>query len=129
MSDERDPLAWVAKAEEDYALARASIRHKPLLAYGACFHAQQCAEKYLKAMLVAREQTFPRIHDLLRLNALAETAGIALPVDMTQLDKLSFYAVLTRYPGETPTSEEAREAVKIAQEVRRFARRTLGLRR
>jgi len=46
-----------------------------------------------------------------------------------QLDKLSFYAVLTRYPGETPTSEEAREAVKIAQEVRRFARRMLGLRR
>jgi hypothetical protein len=50
-------------------------------------------------------------------------------MDTTRLDTLSFYAVLTRYPGETPTLDEAREAVKIAQEVRRFARRTLGLRR
>jgi HEPN domain-containing protein len=129
MSDERDPSAWVAKAEEDYAVARACARHKPVWAYGACFHAQQCAEKYLKAILVAREQSFPRIHDLLRLSALSEAAGIALPMDTTRLDTLSFYAVLTRYPGETPTLDEAREAVKIAQEVRRFARRTLGLRR
>jgi HEPN domain-containing protein len=41
---------WVAKAEEDYlaALDLARRRKRPLWS-GVCFHAQQCAEKYLKA--------------------------------------------------------------------------------
>jgi len=58
MSDVTDPLSWVERAEEDYALARLSLRQKKPLAYGACFHAQQCAEKYLKAILVSRGTVF-----------------------------------------------------------------------
>ena len=42
-----DPLAWVARAEEDYVLARSALRHRRPLPYGVCFHAQQCVEKYL----------------------------------------------------------------------------------
>ncbi len=60
MSGVTDPLAWVALAEEDYALAKSSLRRKAPLLYGACFHAQQVAEKYLKALLIARGYTFPR---------------------------------------------------------------------
>src|ERR1035441_6136638 len=43
---------WVAKAEEDYlaALDLARRRKRPLWS-GVCFHAQQCAEKYLKARM------------------------------------------------------------------------------
>ncbi len=52
MSDPTDPLAWVDRAEEDYLLARFALRRKKPLTYGACFHAQQCAEKYLKAILI-----------------------------------------------------------------------------
>lgn len=47
MSDPTNPLDWVVKAEEDYTLARSSLRRKAPLLYGAGFHAQQCAEKYL----------------------------------------------------------------------------------
>jgi HEPN domain-containing protein len=64
MSDNASPRDWVVKAEEDFILARVSARKKPPLAYGICFHAQQCAEKYLKAILVAKQQTFPKTHDL-----------------------------------------------------------------
>ena len=125
MSDPTDPLAWVARAEEDYALARSALRHKTLLTYGATFHAQQCAEKYLKALLVARGQVFPRIHDLAALSDLCLRNGIIIPVDQDALERLTAYAVQVRYPGEDPTPDEAREAFQIGQVVRRFVRRVL----
>jgi HEPN domain-containing protein len=52
MNVENDPLAWVKHAEEDYAAVQSSLRRKQPLTSIACFHAQQCAEKYLKAMRV-----------------------------------------------------------------------------
>lgn len=126
MSEITDPLAWVERAEEDYAIAAASLRRKRVWAYGACFHAQQCVEKYLKAILVARDQPFPKVHDLLALNTLCEQAGIFTGFDPAQLDLLSLYAVRVRYPGEDPTPDEARQAVKIAGSLRRNARKWLG---
>lgn len=127
MSEITDPLAWVARAEEDYSIAAASLRRKQVWTYGACFHSQQCAEKYLKAILVAREQPFPKVHDLLTLNTLCEQAGLLTGFDPAQLDLLSAYAVRVRYPGENPTLDEARQAVSIAKSVRRIARKWLGL--
>lgn len=97
------------------------------MVYGACFHAQQCAEKYLKAVLVLHVRDFPRVHDLLSLSDLCARAGIIVPIDPDDLDRLSAYAVQVRYPGEDPTPEEARAAIEIAKAVRRFVRRLLGL--
>jgi len=75
MSVPRDVLGWVARAEEDFLLARSCLRRVTPLTVGACFHAQQCAEKYLKALLLARRQPFPRTHDLGALDALWTAAG------------------------------------------------------
>lgn len=126
MSDPTDPLSWVARAEEDYSLAQSALRRKKPLAYGAVFHAQQCAEKYLKALLVAQDQAFPKTHDLAALSDLCSQNDIIIPVDQDALQRLAAYAVQVRYPGEDPTVEEARTALKTAQAVRRFARRLLG---
>jgi HEPN domain-containing protein len=125
MSAQTDPLAWVARAEEDYALARSAWRRKVPLIYGVTFHAQQCAEKYLKALLVARGQAFPRTHDLAAVGDLCLRQGIIIPVHQDALERLTAYAVQVRYPGESPTLDEAREAFQIAQAVRRFARKLL----
>jgi HEPN domain-containing protein len=127
MSDVTDPLAWVARAKEDYSLARSALRRKRPLTSGACFHAQQCVEKYLKAALVARGQTFPKTHDLSALNSLAAQAGIVVPIEPAELGPLSDAAVLARYPGDQPTLDEAREALEVAKAGRRFVRRLLGL--
>ena len=127
MSEPTDPLAWVQRAEEDYAIASASLRRKKPWTYGACFHAQQCAEKYLKAVLVARGQDFPKVHDLLALSTLCEQAGLLTGLDPARLDVLSAYAVRIRYPGDDPTPDEARRAVEIARSVRRLIRNWLGL--
>jgi HEPN domain-containing protein len=126
MSDPTDPLAWAGRAEEDYALAQLALRRKKRLTYGAVFHSQQCAEKYLKALLVARDQVFPKTHDLAALSDLCSQNGIIIPVDQDALQHLAAFAVQVRYPGEDPTAEEARLALKTAQAVRRFARRFLG---
>ncbi len=127
MSDVNDPLAWIERAEEDYLLARSALRRKKPLTYGACFHAQQCAEKYLKAILVARGVAFAKIHDLLLLSDQCEKAGVIVTIEAKQLNTLSDYAVRIRYPGEDPTPDEAHEAIEIAKAVRRFARTFLGV--
>ncbi|MBI3957999.1 MAG: HEPN domain-containing protein [Chloroflexi bacterium] len=126
MSDPSNPLDWAAKAEEDYTLARSSLRRKAPLLYGAGFHTQQCAEKYLKALLVAADVAFPKTHDLVRLRALCLQAGIAVPVDEDALDVLSSLAVHTRYPGMSLSLEDVQGGLKTAQAVRRFARSLLG---
>jgi HEPN domain-containing protein len=103
------------------------MRYKTPLTVSACFHAQQCAEKYLKALLVAKGQTFPKTHDLPALSTLCAQAGVLVEVSPAQLGTLSLYAVQGRYPGGEPTLVEAKEAVGIARTVRRFARRVLGV--
>ena len=56
---------WVVKAEEDYlAAVDLSRRRKRPLWSGVCFHAQQCAEKYLKARMEEASLAIPRTHDL-----------------------------------------------------------------
>jgi len=50
---------WVAKAEGDFATASREIRVRKSPNYDAvCFHAQQCAEKYIKALLQEDEVPF-----------------------------------------------------------------------
>src|SRR5690349_22946418 len=127
MTEVNNPLAWVTRAEEDFALARAALRRKQPLASGACFHEQQCAEKYMKALLLSRGADFPKTHDLLLLNNLCSANGILLEIDPRHLHTLTDYAVRTRYPGNDPTPEDAKEAVELTKLVRAFARKFLGM--
>ncbi len=70
---------WVAKAEGDFRTKEreARVRREPNYD-DICFHAQQCAEKYLKARLCEAGLPVPKIHDLvaLILYALARAAGL-----------------------------------------------------
>jgi HEPN domain-containing protein len=59
---------WVAKAEGDFATAGRELRARKVPNYDAvCFHAEQCAEKYLKAILQEANISFGRIHNLIAL--------------------------------------------------------------
>lgn len=127
MSQTNDFLEWVSQAEGDLKMAHSGLRRKEPILFATCFHAQQCAEKYLKALLVFKKAEFPKIHDLLQLARLCEKHGVILPVDENLLDKLSEYAVLKRYPSESPTTDEAVEAIQAARAVRKFARKFLGI--
>jgi HEPN domain-containing protein len=126
MSEVNNPMAWVERAEEGFVLAGSSSRRKKPLTASACFHAQQCAEKYLKALLVSRRMDFPKTHDLLLPNNLCSAAGIFLEIDPKLLNTLTDFAIRTRYPGQEPALEDAKEAVQLAKLVRKPARNFLG---
>lgn len=128
MSELREDVrGWVQKAEEDFQIALILSRRRRGLAGGVCFHAQQSAEKYLKAFLVRERLAFPKTHDLLQLLQLCQKQNPLLQALHPLLETLNAYSVMPRYPGEEPTTEEAKEAVKIAKEVRRVLRQHLGL--
>lgn len=127
MSDSNSPLNWASYAEEDLIMAKSALRRNKPLTTASCFHSQQCAEKYLKAMLIDKNIEFPKTHDLLILNTLCNTAGILTGFTKDDLGRLSGYAIHTRYPGNQPTSDEAQEALKIALSVRKFSRSFLGI--
>lgn len=56
---------WVDKAEGDFATAQRELRARNFPNYdAACFHAQQCIEKYLKARLQKENIRFSKTHDL-----------------------------------------------------------------
>ena len=62
---------WIVKAEADFHTASRERAVEEWPNYDAvCFHAQQCVEKYMKAILIAKEVTPPRTHDLVELHRL-----------------------------------------------------------
>jgi len=93
----------------------------------ACFHAQQCVEKYLKARLQEAGLVFPKTHDLLELLKrvlVVEPTWATLTPSLTQLVN---YAVAFRYPGVSASRADARKALAACRLVRRAVRASLGL--
>ncbi len=92
----------------------------------ACFHAQQAAEKALKATLVTAGTPVPRTHDLVALVALVTGTARSLlePVDLALLDP---WAVDGRYPGDIPdvTIGEAHLVIDTAEQIVTIVRSAL----
>ena len=66
---------WVAKAEADFASARRERRARKHPNHdAACFHAQQCIEKLMKAVLIHSGVVPPKTHDLVYLDGLLSKA-------------------------------------------------------
>lgn len=60
----KDFEKWFRKAENDLLVIRNNMASAEVPIDACCFHAQQAAEKYLKAYLVSKKVYFPKIHDL-----------------------------------------------------------------
>lgn len=121
---------WVSKAEGDYDTAQRELKVRRKPNYDAvCFHAQQSAEKYLKAFLVSREIEPPRIHNLIELLKPCSNQDGSFELIHPVLDSLMTYAVDIRYLGDISTKEEARDAVNAMKQVREFVRVKLGKRK
>ncbi len=92
------PDDWLIHAMSDLNLARLAREHPEILTAHACFHAQQAAEKAIKAVLLHHGVDFPLVHDLEALVELAQNAGLALPPEVAGVGALTPYAVEARYP-------------------------------
>ena len=122
----RDVRDWVAKAEEDYAVIHALLRKRhPSFNNAICFHAQQCAEKYLKALLTRERTSFPKTHDLLGLLDLAKGRRPTLELLRPWLEYLEPYAVSLRYPGEFARRAEATRSARLVSKLREHFRHLL----
>ncbi len=118
---------WIEKAEEDLRTAEHTLTLEDDCPYGiVCFHAQQCAEKYLKALLTLHAIPFPKIHDLLELLPLVPKS-FALDIQSDDVAEVNRYAIEGRYPGEWEpiTQEDAEAAVQAARKVREAVRKQL----
>jgi len=130
MSDRDKAVAvvreWAEKAENDLKNAAHTLKMgSDCPTDTVCFHAQQCAEKYVKALLVWRGVDFPKTHDLGALVGLLNRRDRPT-LDIGEQRKLTRYAMVARYPGWGPISiAEARRAVALARRVRRELRRVL----
>lgn len=119
---------WVHKADQDFEAAHRMMRpgDEPLPDV-ACFHCQQCAEKYLKAFLHEHKVRFKSVHPLVdHLRLCLEVDGTFETIRL-ELESLDLYAVRVRYPGLSVTPEMALAALTAATRVRDFVRLRLGL--
>lgn len=91
--------SYLQKAERDIATAIRMSEAGPDFADIVCFHAEQCAEKSMKGLLLAFGVAPPRTHDLVVL----QRAALKLDKRTGDLEPscllLSDYAVAPRYPG------------------------------
>jgi len=112
-----DPRAWLTRARGDLAIASAEIQEAYL--EDLCFHAQQAAEKAIKALFLHLGVSFPYVHDLAVLINGLELAGQTVPAHVRQAAGLTDYAVEARYPGpgECVTEEDWQAAVSLAEGV------------
>jgi HEPN domain-containing protein len=118
---------WVEKAEGDYRVATHQWQADDPVYDAICFHAQQCAEKYLKVWLTEQDVAFPTTHDLealakLSLPTLGELASL-----LDGLRLLTSFAVEIRYPGTTAGRQDAEACWQVALQVRQLLRRHLSL--
>lgn len=113
---------WLARAIGDLALARVPLPEEGYYE-DLCFHAQQAAEKAIKAVYKKHDMTFRYTHDLGELLADLMDNGVNIPPEVEAAQILTAYAWEARYPGlsEPVTLEEYQEAVQQADDVVRWA--------
>jgi HEPN domain-containing protein len=109
---------WIDKAEGDFLTATREVRADPPNYDAVCFHAQQCIEKLLKALLIAKGQVPPKTHDLTVLSDLLSSLDSDWRWPMEELRLLSRSAVLFRYPGESAGRDEAQAALNVSKAMR-----------
>jgi HEPN domain-containing protein len=119
---------WINKAEGDWAATNLLFRARRNFNYDAtCFHAQQCAEKYLKARLEDAGVRAGKTHDLVKLLSLILSVEPSWKVLREDLILLTDFAVDYRYPGSSATKADAKAAVQRCRKVRLVIRRSFGL--
>jgi len=117
------PEEWLIHARSDLKIARAGRDMDDVLHEQVCFHAQQAAEKALKAVLLFRNIDFPLTHDLDELVDILTASRIPLPSFINDIGTLTPYAVETRYPGfwGEISESDVDEALDLAEKVLNWA--------
>ena len=93
--------------------------------FSALFHAQQCVEKCLKAILAYQDQFIPKIHDLLGLAELVEKFSV-IPISEDALTNLTPYAATMRYDELEYVAINYESSTRIVETVFNWAKTIVG---
>jgi len=118
--------AWLRKAEADAISARREFRARNHPNFdSACFHAQQSIEKTMKAVLESCNRPIRKVHDLAVLLAECPKCSAMAARMRDDLELLSQFAVIFRYPGADATREQAELAIHAMDRCREQLATTL----
>lgn len=119
---------WIAKAETDFEDAQRLLRVRNRVDFFTSgFHAQQCAEKYLKAAIVESGLPVHRDHNLTNLLTQLYPRQPLLVALQDAAEELTDLAVRVRYPGAGVTKAHAKRALDACRLIRSGLRAALGL--
>ena len=110
---------WMQKAEADLKAAEHLLQLEQEDYFTVAFHAQQAAEKFLKALLVRHQIPFPKTHDIQRLLELLDSIDATIKRELASAAILTDFGVEFRYPAEEVADlTTARRAITEAKRVR-----------
>ncbi len=110
----RATRVWLHEADLDFRSAESLYRDSEL-AWRVCFHAQQAAEKTLKAVLMFLQIQYPFTQNLDEIRD-AIPGGWEVKDEFPDLEWLSGWAIRGRYPGLGEAfPEEAADAREVAR--------------
>ncbi len=120
----RDAREWLARAERDLQAAQNELNAAVPLPEMSAYHAQQAAEKSMKAFLTVHSVPFQYTHDLVQLQAQCEALESSFAAFLGAAQALNPYATLFRYPGGplAPPEAEAEHALHLADAIVRCVR-------
>ena len=120
--------AWIVSAENDLATGRAALDAAMPSYETVSFHAQQAAEKAIKALLVKHQVEPPKTHDIGALLTLTDRLAPGTARTLEAAEALNRHAVDSRYPspGESIGREEAARDLDLGAQVLHHMRALLG---
>ena len=111
---------WLNRARKDLAACEVLLKGSLEDYENVGFHAQQSAEKFIKAFLVRHQIEFSKTHNIALLTQLVASVNPELAQKLTDADTLTPYGVEFRYPGDLPSvsRSEGEKALRLAEETR-----------
>jgi HEPN domain-containing protein len=125
--DTRDRARVIAtNAERDAVAVERMAPDEGLADEVVGLHAQQAAEKYIKAVLAYRGVTYRRVHSITYLLGVLEDNGVPAPPRAPDLETLTPWAPQARYDDEADATLDREAAVELVRGVRTWAEGELG---
>jgi HEPN domain-containing protein len=118
---------WLNRARKDLAAGELLLKGAVEDYENVGFHAQQAAEKFIKAFLVRHQIEFSKTHNIAILRQLVVRVDPEVARTLATADSLTPYGVEFRYPGDLPSISRAdgEKALRLAEETRDLILRSL----
>ena len=119
---------WLRYAKSDLNTAKHMFNDvHPKETEISCYHTHQCAEKSLKAYLIAREADSPYIHDLVELIKLCAAQETSFSAIQPYCVSLNPYGVQVRYPNELSVDDSiTAQAIDYAEKIFTFCEKKIN---